>query len=105
MLNEYPEIHLQSLRIEIYKETIQLIKTDNEDRMNTILHFSTNIIFFYSKRLFYSWISFNPWLRTNFGFAQNNQIIYGVVSTFPIILDTTLKYLIFDYLNRVSTRP
>jgi len=55
MLNECPKIHLQNLRTESYKETIQLIKTDNEDRMNTILHFSTNIIFFYSKRLFYSW--------------------------------------------------
>nr|CUR02722.1 cemA [Acacia fragilis]CUR04085.1 cemA [Acacia lineolata subsp. lineolata] len=46
MIKEYPETRLQNLRIGIYKETIQLIKTYNEDLMNTILHFSTNIICF-----------------------------------------------------------
>ena len=46
MLKEYPETHLQKLRIGIYKETIQLIKMHNEDRIHTILHFSTNIICF-----------------------------------------------------------
>ena len=38
----------------------------------------------------------------DFGFAQNDQIISGVVSTFPVILDTIFKYWIFRYLNRVS---
>uniref|UniRef100_UPI0030E5C481 chloroplast envelope membrane protein n=1 Tax=Pseudostellaria sylvatica TaxID=1895980 RepID=UPI0030E5C481 len=38
----------------------------------------------------------------NFGFAHNDQIISGLVSTFPVILDTILKYWIFHYLNRVS---
>ncbi|KAK7239873.1 hypothetical protein RIF29_43240 [Crotalaria pallida] len=38
----------------------------------------------------------------DFGFAQNDQIISGLVSTFPVILDTILKYWIFLYLNRVS---
>nr|YP_009115427.1 envelope membrane protein [Acacia ligulata]CUR00720.1 cemA [Acacia ashbyae]CUR06266.1 cemA [Acacia rostellifera]CUR06719.1 cemA [Acacia sclerosperma subsp. sclerosperma]CUR07630.1 cemA [Acacia tysonii]CUR08083.1 cemA [Acacia xanthina] len=46
MIKEYPETRLQNLRIGIYKETIQLIKTHNEDLMNTIFHFSTNIICF-----------------------------------------------------------
>ena len=46
MLKEYPETHLQKLRITISKETIQLIKMHNEDRIHTILHFSTNIICF-----------------------------------------------------------
>ncbi|KAE9617791.1 hypothetical protein Lalb_Chr03g0039211 [Lupinus albus] len=46
MLKEYPETRLQNLRTAIYKETIQLIKTHNEDRIHTILHFSTNIICF-----------------------------------------------------------
>lgn len=46
MLKEYPETRLQNLRIEIYKETIQLIETNNQDRTHTILHFSTNIICF-----------------------------------------------------------
>nr|YP_009730595.1 envelope membrane protein [Psammosilene tunicoides]QCP68265.1 chloroplast envelope membrane protein [Psammosilene tunicoides]QHU77313.1 envelope membrane protein [Psammosilene tunicoides] len=38
----------------------------------------------------------------DFGFAHNDQIISGLVSTFPVILDTILKYWIFHYLNRVS---
>nr|ATL59730.1 envelope membrane protein [Jackiopsis ornata] len=38
----------------------------------------------------------------DFGFVHNDQIISGLVSTFPVILDTIFKYLIFRYLNRVS---
>nr|YP_009556843.1 envelope membrane protein [Tamarix chinensis]YP_010042255.1 chloroplast envelope membrane protein [Tamarix taklamakanensis]YP_010484359.1 chloroplast envelope membrane protein [Tamarix laxa]YP_010484442.1 chloroplast envelope membrane protein [Tamarix karelinii]YP_010536255.1 envelope membrane protein [Tamarix arceuthoides]YP_010536334.1 envelope membrane protein [Tamarix ramosissima]YP_010986617.1 chloroplast envelope membrane protein [Tamarix androssowii]QBC70467.1 envelope membrane pro len=38
----------------------------------------------------------------DFGFVYNDQIISGLVSTFPVILDTILKYWIFRYLNRIS---
>nr|YP_009640185.1 envelope membrane protein [Menispermum dauricum]YP_009825187.1 envelope membrane protein [Menispermum canadense]UUL96221.1 chloroplast envelope membrane protein [Sinomenium acutum]QBZ73787.1 envelope membrane protein [Menispermum dauricum]QBZ73872.1 envelope membrane protein [Menispermum canadense]WCP17140.1 chloroplast envelope membrane protein [Menispermum dauricum]WCP17227.1 chloroplast envelope membrane protein [Menispermum dauricum] len=38
----------------------------------------------------------------DFGFAHNDQIISGLVSTFPVVLDTILKYWIFRYLNRLS---
>nr|YP_009529879.1 envelope membrane protein [Lozanella enantiophylla]AXX77158.1 envelope membrane protein [Lozanella enantiophylla] len=38
----------------------------------------------------------------DFGFTHNEQIISGLVSTFPVILDTIFKYWIFRYLNRVS---
>nr|WLS53498.1 envelope membrane protein [Persicaria senticosa] len=38
----------------------------------------------------------------DFGFSHNDQILSGLVSTFPVILDTILKYWIFRYLNRVS---
>nr|AQV09681.1 envelope membrane protein [Lupinus atlanticus]AQV09847.1 envelope membrane protein [Lupinus princei] len=146
MLKEYPETRLKNLRTAIYKETIQLIKTHNEDRIHTILHFSTNIICFvilsgYSILGNQELIILNSWVQEflynlsdtikafsillltdlcigfhsthgwelmigsvykDFGFAQNDQIISGLVSTFPVILDTILKYLIFRYLNRVS---
>nr|YP_010627966.1 envelope membrane protein [Begonia baccata]WBN94936.1 envelope membrane protein [Begonia baccata] len=146
MIKEYPETHLQKLRIGIYKETIQLIKIHNHDRIHMILYFSTNIISFvilsaYSilgnEQLFLlnSWVqeflynlsdtikAFSILLLTDlcigfhsphswelmigsvykdFGFAHNEQIISGFVSTFPVILDTILKYWIFRYLNRVS---
>nr|YP_009251656.1 chloroplast envelope protein [Colchicum autumnale]AKB92939.1 chloroplast envelope protein [Colchicum autumnale] len=39
---------------------------------------------------------------SDFGLAHNDQIISGLVSTFPVILDTIVKYCIFHYLNRVS---
>ena len=146
MIKEYPETRLQNLHIGIYKETIQLIKTHNEDLMNTILHFSTNIICFvilsgYSILGNQELIILNSWVQEflynlsdtikafsillltdlcigfhsthgwelmigsvykDFGFAHNDQIISGLVSTFPVILDTILKYWIFRYLNRVS---
>nr|YP_010538966.1 chloroplast envelope membrane protein [Datisca cannabina]UYF12827.1 chloroplast envelope membrane protein [Datisca cannabina] len=146
MLKEYPETHLQKLRIGIYKETIQLIKMHNEDRIHKILHFSTNIICFvilsgYSILGNEELVILNSWVQEflynlsdtikafsillltdlcigfhsphgwelmidsvykDFGFAHNDQIISGLVSTFPVILDTILKYWIFRYLNRVS---
>nr|CUR05449.1 cemA [Acacia puncticulata] len=146
MIKEYPETRLQNLRIGIYKETIQLIKTHNEDLMNTILHFSTNIICFvilsgYSILGNQELIILNSWVQEflynlsdtikafsillltdfcigfhstqgwelmigsvykDFGFAHNDQIISGLVCSFPVILDTIFKYWIFRYLNRVS---
>nr|YP_010169721.1 envelope membrane protein [Vigna subterranea]QRZ59542.1 envelope membrane protein [Vigna subterranea] len=149
MLKECPKTYktyLQNLRTGIYKETIQLIKTHNEDRIHTILHFSTNIICFFIlsgysilgnqelvlinslvREFLYNlsdtikafsillltdlcigfhsthgWELIIGFIYKDFGFAQNEQIISGLVSTFPVILDTILKYWIFRYLNRIS---
>nr|YP_010513825.1 envelope membrane protein [Dahlstedtia pinnata]UXL85396.1 envelope membrane protein [Dahlstedtia pinnata] len=146
MLKEYSETRLQNLPTGIHKETIQLIKTYNEDRIHTILHLSTNIICFFilsaysilgnqELLILNSWVqeflynlsdtikAFSILLLTDlcigfhsthgwelmigsvykdFGFAKNDQIISGLVSTFPVILDTIIKYWIFRYLNRVS---
>nr|YP_010184843.1 chloroplast envelope protein [Geodorum eulophioides]YP_010721538.1 chloroplast envelope membrane protein [Geodorum recurvum]YP_010727611.1 chloroplast envelope membrane protein [Geodorum attenuatum]YP_010727685.1 chloroplast envelope membrane protein [Geodorum densiflorum]QJF73289.1 chloroplast envelope membrane protein [Geodorum densiflorum]QVH34367.1 chloroplast envelope protein [Geodorum eulophioides]WDS74955.1 chloroplast envelope membrane protein [Geodorum recurvum]WDZ67235.1 chlorop len=41
-------------------------------------------------------------IYNDFGLAQNDHIISGLVSTFPVILDTIVKYWIFLFLNRVS---
>nr|YP_009994312.1 chloroplast envelope membrane protein [Cuscuta nitida]QNP08432.1 chloroplast envelope membrane protein [Cuscuta nitida] len=38
----------------------------------------------------------------DFGFVDNDRIISGLVSTFPVILDIIFKYWIFRFLNRVS---
>nr|UCS39835.1 envelope membrane protein [Astragalus mollissimus var. mollissimus] len=146
MLKEYPETRLENLRIGIYKETIQLIKTHNQDCIHMILHFSTNLIYFlilsgYSILGNQQLIILNSWVQEfiynlsdtikafsillltdlcigfhsthgwelmigsvykDFGFTQNDQIISGLVSTFPVILDTIFKYWIFRYLNRIS---
>nr|YP_009455324.1 chloroplast envelope membrane protein [Erythropalum scandens]AUG62858.1 chloroplast envelope membrane protein [Erythropalum scandens] len=146
MIKEYPETHLQKLRVGIHKETIQLIKMHNEYRIHMILHFSTNIICFvilngYSILGNEELVILNSWAQEflynlsdtikafsillvtdlcigfhsphgwelmigsvykDFGFSHNDQIISGLVSTFPVILDTILKYWIFCYLNRVS---
>nr|QWE49873.1 envelope membrane protein [Grielum grandiflorum] len=146
MIKEFPETHLQNLRIGIHKETIQLIKIHNEDRIHMILHFSTNIISFvilsgYSILGNEELVILNSWVQEflynlsdtikafsillltdlcigfhsphgweltidyiykDFGLAHNDQIISGLVSTFPVILDTIFKYWIFHYLNRLS---
>ena len=146
MIKECPETHLQKLRIGIHNETIQLIKTYNEDCIHMILHFSTNLICFlilggYSILGNKELIRLNSWVQEflynlsdtikafsillvtdlcigfhspqgwellissiykDFGFAHNDQIISSLVSTFPVILDTILKYWIFRSLNRVS---
>ena len=114
--------------------------------MNTILHFSTNIICFFIlsgysilgnqelilinslvREFIYNlsdtikafsillltdlcigfhstrgWELIMGFVSKDFGFAQNDQIISGLVSTFPVILDTIFKYWIFRYLNRIS---
>nr|YP_010832402.1 envelope membrane protein [Astragalus pallasii]YP_010832630.1 envelope membrane protein [Astragalus jiuquanensis]WFG51839.1 envelope membrane protein [Astragalus pallasii]WFG52371.1 envelope membrane protein [Astragalus jiuquanensis] len=146
MLKEYPETHLEKLHIGIYKETILLIKTHNQDCIHMILHFSTNLIYFLilsgcsilgNQQLIIinSWVqqfiynlsdtikafsillvtdlcigfhSTHGWelmigsVYKDFGLTPNDQIISGLVSTFPVILDTLFKYWIFLYLNRVS---
>ncbi|MFS7946328.1 putative chloroplast envelope membrane protein, CemA [Helianthus anomalus] len=146
MIKEYSETHLQNLRIGIHKETIQLIKIQNEGRIHTIFHFSTNIICFiilsgysilgnkelvilnsWAQEFLYNlsdtinafslllltdlcigfhsphgWELMIGFVYKDFGFVHNDQIISGLVSTFPVILDTILKYWIFRYLNRVS---
>nr|YP_010847836.1 envelope membrane protein [Ceropegia nilotica]WEV92486.1 envelope membrane protein [Ceropegia nilotica] len=146
MIEEYSETRLHKLTIGIQKETIQLIKIHNEDRIHTIFHFSINIICFvilsgysilgneelgilnsWAQEFLYNlsdtvkafcillltdlcmgfhsphgWELLIGSVYKDFGFVQNDQIISGLVSTFPVILDTVFKYWIFRYLNRVS---
>nr|YP_010858354.1 envelope membrane protein [Wallichia gracilis]WGM71754.1 envelope membrane protein [Wallichia gracilis] len=146
MIKEYPETHIQKLRIGIHKETIQLVKTHNEYHLHIILDFSTNIICFailsgyfimgneelvilnsWIQEFLYNlsdtikaflillvtdlWIGFHSthgWelmigsVYNDFGLVHNDQIISSLVSTFPVILDTIVKYWIFYYLNRLS---
>nr|QGT34455.1 chloroplast envelope membrane protein [Utricularia amethystina] len=146
MMKESSETHLQTFPIEIHKETIQVIKIHNEDRIHMILHFLTNLICFvilmgYSILGNHELVLLNSWVQEflynlsdtvkafsillvtdlcigfhsphgwelmigsvykDFGFGNNDQIVSGLVSTFPVILDTLLKYWIFRYLNRLS---
>ena len=142
----YSERQIKKIRIGIYKETIQLVKIQNEEHIHIILHFLANIICFailsgYSILCNEELVILNSWVQEflynlsdtikafsillltdlcigfhsphgwelmiglvykDFGFAHNEQIISGLVSTFPVILDTIFKYWIFHYLNRVS---
>nr|QGT34542.1 chloroplast envelope membrane protein [Utricularia amethystina] len=146
MMKESSETHLQTFPIEIHKQTIQVIKIHNEDRIHMILHFLTNLICFvilmgYSILGNHELVLLNSWVQEflynlsdtvkafsillvtdlcigfhsphgwelligsvykDFGFGNNDQIVSGLVSTFPVILDTLLKYWIFRYLNRLS---
>nr|UUC03346.1 chloroplast envelope membrane protein [Gymnospermium kiangnanense] len=50
----------------------------------------------------HGWELMISFVYKDFGFSHNEQILSGLVSTFPVILDTIFKYWIFRYLNRVS---
>nr|YP_009466411.1 chloroplast envelope membrane protein [Genlisea pygmaea]AUN28466.1 chloroplast envelope membrane protein [Genlisea pygmaea] len=146
IIKESSERDLQKFTIEVHKETLQLIKIHNADRIHMILHFSTNLICFviligYSIFGNKELVRFNSWVQellynlsdtvkafsillltdlcigfhsphgwelligsvyNDFGFGNNDQIVSGLVSTFPVILDTIFKYWIFRYLNRLS---
>ncbi|GAV84378.1 LOW QUALITY PROTEIN: CemA domain-containing protein, partial [Cephalotus follicularis] len=68
--------------------------------LHGVLHLLTDLyIGFHSP---HGWELMIGSVYNDFGFAHNDQIISGLVSIFPVILDTILKYLIFHYLNRVS---
>lgn len=41
-------------------------------------------------------------LSRHFGVPENRQFIFLFIATFPVILDTVMKYWIFRYLNRIS---
>jgi hypothetical protein len=136
----------KDLRIDIHKETIQLVEMYNEDCIKIISHLLTNLIgfsfisaylilrknklgilnswiqeFFYSlsdtmKDFFillatdlcngfhspHGWELMIDSISKNFGFTHNERIISGLVSTFPVILDTILKYWIFCRFNHIS---
>ncbi|KAF3661098.1 Chloroplast envelope membrane protein [Capsicum annuum] len=146
IIKEYSKTRLEEFGIGIHKETIQLIKMQNKNRIHTILYFSTNIIYFiilsgysilddeklvilnsWAQEFLYnindtvktfsillltdlciefhsphSWESIIGSIYKHFGFVHNDQIISGLVSTFPVILVTIFKYWIFRYLNRRS---
>ena len=38
----------------------------------------------------------------HFGIAESRDFNFLFIATFPVILDTVLKYWIFRYLNRIS---
>nr|AQS79796.1 chloroplast envelope membrane protein [Utricularia foliosa] len=50
----------------------------------------------------HGWELMIGYVYKDFGFGNNDQIVSGLVSTFPVILDTFFKYWIFRYLNRLS---
>lgn len=41
-------------------------------------------------------------IASHFGIAANHSLIFLFIATFPVILDTIMKYWIFRYLNQVS---
>nr|UDZ59533.1 envelope membrane protein [Limnocharis flava] len=146
IIKNYPGARIQKFPTGIHKETMQLVKTQNEYHLHIILHFSTNLICFvilsgylilrneelvilnsWVQEFLYNlsdtikafsillvtdlWIGFHSphgWelmigsVYNDFGLTHHDPIISGLVSTFPVILDTIVKYWIFRYLNRVS---
>nr|YP_010290320.1 envelope membrane protein [Anarthria humilis]ULQ64086.1 envelope membrane protein [Anarthria humilis] len=146
MIKESPEKPIQKPCLGIHKETMELVKTQNEYHLHTILDFSTNLICFailsgyfilgnaelvilnsWVQKSLYNlsdtikafsillvtdlWIGFHStrgWeliissVYNDFGLVHNDLILSVLVSIFPVILSTIVKYWIFHYLNRLS---
>ncbi|KAL9990229.1 putative chloroplast envelope membrane protein, CemA [Helianthus debilis subsp. tardiflorus] len=128
MIKEYSETHLQNLRIGIHKETNPINQDTKRGSGYSILGNKELVILnSWAQEFLYNlsdtikafslllltdlcigfhsphgWELMIGFVYKDFGFVHNDQIISGLVSTFPVILDTILKYWIFRYLNRVS---
>lgn len=50
----------------------------------------------------HAWEVFLESTMIHFGFAENEDFIFLFVATFPVLLDTLIKYWIFRYLNKLS---
>ncbi|XBH73018.1 hypothetical protein VPH35_100193 [Triticum aestivum] len=110
------KIHVQKPPTGIHKEIIQWVKINNEDHLHTILHFSTNIIclailsgsffwlliFFVGFHSTRGWELVIRWVYNDFGWAPNELIFTIFVCSFPVILDTCLKFWVIFCLNRLS---
>uniref|UniRef100_A0A8I6ZGY3 Envelope membrane protein, chloroplastic n=1 Tax=Hordeum vulgare subsp. vulgare TaxID=112509 RepID=A0A8I6ZGY3_HORVV len=108
--------HVQKPPTGIHKEIIQWVKINNEDHLHIILHFSTNIIclailsgsfflvtdFFVGFHSTRGWELVIRWVYNDFGWAPNELIFTIFVCSFPVILDTCLKFWVFFCLNRLS---
>nr|YP_009130553.1 envelope membrane protein [Tydemania expeditionis]CEO91083.1 envelope membrane protein [Tydemania expeditionis] len=66
-----------------------------------LIFFLDLLVGFHSSK---SWEIFLQFLIEHFGFqiSQNQNFIAFFISTFPVLLDTILKYWIFRYLNKIS---
>lgn len=50
----------------------------------------------------HGWEVFLESTMDHFGIAENEDFIFLFVATFPVLLDTVIKYWIFRYLNKLS---
>ena len=50
----------------------------------------------------HGWEVFLEAVMEHFGFAENEDFVFLFVATFPVLLDTVIKYWIFRYLNKLS---
>nr|YP_009258504.1 chloroplast enveloppe membrane protein [Netrium digitus]ANI25467.1 chloroplast enveloppe membrane protein [Netrium digitus] len=88
-------------RLSILNSWIQEVFYSLSDTMKAffILLFTDLCIGFHSP---HGWEILIGLLLEHFGFSHNKPVISCFVSTFPVILDTVLKYWIFRHLNRIS---
>ncbi|CAI0430909.1 unnamed protein product [Linum tenue] len=89
MIKEYPETLRQEFRLGIHKEMIQLIKMYNENRMDTILNFSTNILSFIILSI-YSILGNNELIILNSWVQEFLYNLSDTLKAFSILLLTDL---------------
>jgi hypothetical protein len=86
-------IILKSLLIETFYSL-------NDTTKSFLLIFSTDLLVgFHSPR---GWEIFLDFVLSRFGFPHDENTILLFVATFPVLLDSIIKYWIFRYLNKIS---
>lgn len=64
-----------------------------------LLFFTDLLVGFHSS---HGWEVLLERIMNHFGFPENEDFVFLFVATFPVLLDTVIKYWIFRYLNRIS---
>nr|YP_635904.1 envelope membrane protein [Oltmannsiellopsis viridis]Q20EU1.1 RecName: Full=Potassium/proton antiporter CemA; AltName: Full=Chloroplast envelope membrane protein A; Short=CemA [Oltmannsiellopsis viridis]ABB81972.1 chloroplast enveloppe membrane protein [Oltmannsiellopsis viridis] len=93
-------IRLKSQIIILKSFLIETFYSLNDTTKSFMLIFSTDLLVgFHSPR---GWEIFLDFILSRFGLPHDENIILLFVATFPVLLDSVIKYWIFRYLNKIS---
>nr|YP_009367792.1 chloroplast enveloppe membrane protein [Neodangemannia microcystis]ARK14735.1 chloroplast enveloppe membrane protein [Neodangemannia microcystis] len=93
-------IKFQSQIIILKSFLIETFYSLNDTTKSFLLIFSTDLLVgFHSPR---GWELFLEFVITHFGLPHNENVIFLFVATFPVLVDSVIKYWIFRYLNKIS---
>ena len=94
--------------IVIYRKDIEVVKSFLDEIFYTLSDSAKAFLIILFTDMFVGFHSPHGWevilesIARHFGLPENREFNFLFIATFPVILDTILKYWIFRYLNRIS---
>ena len=94
--------------IVIYRKDIEVVKSFLDEIFYTLSDSAKAFLIILFTDMFVGFHSPHGWevilesITRHFGLPENREFNFLFIATFPVILDTILKYWIFRYLNRIS---